>query len=462
MPFGLTTAPVVFMDLMNQVCRPYLNKFVIVLIDDILICSRIKEEHEIHLGFILELLKKEKLYAKFSKCEFWLQEVQFLGHVINGEGIYIDPSKIEAVKNWEAPRTPSENKTYVWGEEQEEAFQILKDKLCNTPILALPDGPKDFVVYCDASGLGLGLGYVLMQRSRVVVYASRQLKIHEKSYTTHDLELGSVVFTLKIWRYYLYRTKSIIYTNHKSLQYIFNQKELNMHQRCWIELFSDYDCEIRYHPGKVNIVADVLSRKDMIKPKRVRAMNMTIQSSIKDRILAARNEASEVVNAPEMLRGLDKQKCRIWVPLTGDVRTLIMDEAHKSKYSIHPGTDKMYYDLRDRYWWPRIKKDISLYVSVVRFGKKGKLAPRFVRPFEITERIGPIAYRLRLPHELNDGHDTFHVSNLKKCLADQSLHVPLEEIQVDVKLNFVEEPVEILEREFKKLKRGRIPIIKVR
>ncbi|GJZ00164.1 putative reverse transcriptase domain-containing protein, partial [Tanacetum coccineum] len=160
-----------------------------------------KEEHETHLGLILELLKKEKLYTKFSKCEFWLQEVQFLGHVINGDDIHIDPSKIEAVKNWEAPRTPSKkSKTYDWGEEHERAFQTLKDKLCNAPVLALPDGPEDFVVYCDASGLGLG--YALMQRGKVIAYASRQLKIYEKNYTTHDLELGAVVFALKIWRHY--------------------------------------------------------------------------------------------------------------------------------------------------------------------------------------------------------------------------------------------------------------------
>ncbi|GJW55891.1 putative reverse transcriptase domain-containing protein [Tanacetum coccineum] len=320
------------------------------------------------------MLKKEKLYTKFSKCEFWLQEIQFLGHVINGDGIHVDPSNIEAVKNWESPRTPFENnKTYVWGEEQEEAFQILKDKLCNAPVLALPDGSEDFVVYCDASGLGLGC--VLMQRGRVIAYALRQLKIHEMNYTTHDLELGAVVFSLKIWRHYLYGTKNVIYTDHKSLQHIFNQKELNIHQRHWIELFSDYDCVIRYHPGKENVVADALSRKERVKPKRVRAMNMTIQSSIKDKILAAQNKASEVVDAPaEMLRGLDKQmKCRsdgawyyldrIWVPLTGDVRTLIMDKAYKSKYSIQPGADKMYYDLRDMYWWPGMKKDIALYVS---------------------------------------------------------------------------------------------------
>ncbi|GKB78999.1 putative reverse transcriptase domain-containing protein, partial [Tanacetum coccineum] len=241
MPFGLTNAPAIFMDLMNRVCRPYLDKFVIVFIDDILIYSKTQEEH--------------------------LREVQFLGHAINGNGIHVDPSKIEAVKNWKAPRTPTET---------------LKDKLCNAPILALPDRPEDFVVYCDASEIGLGC--VLMQRGKVIAYASRQLKIHEKNYTTHDLELGAVVFALKIWRHYLYGTKSVIYTDHKSLQHIFSQKELNMRQCRWIELFSDYDYEIFYHPGKANVVADALSRKERVNPKRVRAMNMILQSSIKDNV----------------------------------------------------------------------------------------------------------------------------------------------------------------------------------
>ncbi|GJY08692.1 putative nucleotidyltransferase, ribonuclease H [Tanacetum coccineum] len=265
MPFGLTNAPAVFMDLMNRVCRPYLDKFVIVFIDDILIYSKTQEEHVEHLRLVLELLKKEKLYAKFSKCEFWLREVQFLGHVINGNGIHVDPSKIETVKNWKAPRTPSKFcKTFDWGEEHELAFQTLKDKLCNAPVLALPDRPEDFVVYYDASGLGLGC--VLKQRCKVIAYASRQLKIHEKNYTTHNLELGAIVFALMIWRHYLYGTKSVIYTDHKSLQHIFSQKELNMRQRRWIELFSDYDCKIRYHPSKANVVVDALSRKERVKP----------------------------------------------------------------------------------------------------------------------------------------------------------------------------------------------------
>ncbi|GJZ15209.1 putative reverse transcriptase domain-containing protein [Tanacetum coccineum] len=368
MPFGLTNAPAVFMDLMNRVCRQYLDKFVIVFVDDISIYSKTREEHEEHLGLVLELLKKERLYAKFSKCEFWLREVQFLGHVINGEGIHVDPSKIESVKNWEAPRPLSEvrlflelvgyyrrfiknfskiakpltvltqkSKTFNWGEEQENAFQILKDKLCNAHVLTLPDGPEDFM-----------------------------------NYTTHDLELGAVVFSLKIRRHYLYGTKSVIYTDHKSLQHIFSQKELNMRQRRWTELFSDYDCEIRYHPDKANVVVDALSRKERVKPKRVRAMNMTLQSSIKNKILAAQKEASN--ESAGLHRGLNKMiKLRIdgalyyldqiWVLLKGDVRTLIMNEAYKSKYFVHPRADKMYYELRDRYWWPGMKKDIAVYVS---------------------------------------------------------------------------------------------------
>ncbi|GJS15728.1 reverse transcriptase domain-containing protein [Tanacetum coccineum] len=404
MPFGLTNAPAIFMNLMNRVCKPYLDKFIIVFINDILIYSKTKEDHENHLRLMLDLLRKEKLYAKFSKCEFWLQEVHFLGHVVNHDGIHVDPSKIEAVKSWKAPTTPSEvrsflglagyyrrfienfskiakpltsltqkNQKYEWGEKQEKAFQTLKDNLCNAPILSLPDGVEDFVVYCDASNQGLGC--VLMQRDKVIAYASRQLKSHEKNYTTHDLELGVVVFALKIWRHYLYGTKSVIYTDHKSLQHIFDQKELNMRQRRWLELFSDYECEIKYHPGKANVVADALSRKERVKPRRVRAMAVTIQSGVKGLILAAQGEAFKDKNVMvEGLNGMNQQMekrengilyymDRIWVSLIGGVRTKIMDEAHKTRYFVHPRADKMYYDLRDMYWWPGMKKEIAIYVS---------------------------------------------------------------------------------------------------
>nr|GEW72745.1 putative reverse transcriptase domain-containing protein [Tanacetum cinerariifolium] len=618
-----------------------------------------EEEHKAHLKIILDLHKKEKLYVKFSKCEFWLKEVQFLGHVVNREGIHVDPSKVESVKNWKTPESPTEicsflglagyyrrfienfskiakplsqltqkNKAYVCGDKQEEAFCILKEKLCNAPVLALLDGPNDFVVYCDASNQGFGC--VLMQRGK---------------------------------------------------------KELNMRQRCWIELLSDYECETKYHPGKANVVADALSRKERLKPRRVRAMSMTIQSGLKAKILEVQGEASKDLKAPaEWLRGLEryfeKQDDggvyffdRVWIPSVGGIRKLIMDEAHTSRYSVHPGADKMYYDLRDLYWWPGMKRDIAEYVSkcltcskikaehqkssgllqqpeipkwkwekitmdlvtklpksssrhdaiwvvvdrftksthfvpiredykteklariyineivarhgvpvsiisdslqkalgtklnmsttyhpetdgqsertiqtledmlracvmdfsgnwdthlpmvefsynncyhksikcepfealygrkcrspviwteigesqligseivqdtiekifqikerlktarrVIRFGKKRKLAPRYVGPFEIVECVGQVAYRLKLPQELSCIHDTFYVSNIKKFLAESDAQIPLEEIKVDENLCFVEEPIEIVERDVKKLKRRRIPLVKVR
>nr|GEX75817.1 hypothetical protein [Tanacetum cinerariifolium] len=471
MPFGLTNAPAVFIDLMNHICRPYLEKFVIVFIDDILIYSKSKEEHEVHLKLILEFLKKEKLFGKFLKCEFWLQE---------------------------------KNKKFEWGDEQENAFQTLKDMLCDASILALLEGPDDFVVYCDAS--------------------------------------NQVIITARF-------------------------------------------------------------------------------ATTQAKILEAQSEAFKNASTPtEMLKGLDKQferkedgglhlAERIWVPVYGNLRTLIMNEAHATRYSIHPGADKMYYDLRGLYWWSGMKKDIAMYVSkcltcskvkaehqkpsgllqqleipewkweniimdfvnklpktcsghdsiwvivdrltkfahflavrkllgpeivqettdkivqikerlklardrqksyvdkrrkplefsvgdkvllkvsprkgvvrfdkrsklspryvapfeivervgVVRFDKRSKLSPRYVAPFEIVERVGPVAYRLRLPKEFVGVHDTFHVSNLKKCLADVNLYVPLDEVKVDDKLRFVEEHIGILNRGVKKLKRRWIPIVK--
>nr|GEU43970.1 putative reverse transcriptase domain-containing protein [Tanacetum cinerariifolium] len=487
-----------------------------------------KEDHEKHLKTILELLKNEKLYAKFSKCDFWLKSVQFLGHVIDSNGVHVDPAKVEAIRNWSAPTTPTrvrqflglagyyrrfikgfsliskplfkltqKNKKYEWGLEEEEAFQTLKHKLCSAPILTLPEGIENFIVYCDASLKGFGA--ILMQK----------------------------------------------------------RKELNMRQRRWIERLSDYDCEIRYHPGKGNVVADSLSRKDR-ELLRVRSLVMTIHTNLPEKILEAQTEAMKEENVKAENLGRD----------------MIMHESHKSKYSIHPGSDKMYQDLKKLYWWPNMKADIATFVSkcltcakvkaehqkpsgllqqpkipkwkwekitmdfvsglpktpiridtylwsnsptiiaimrasrlhhsrhsigesvdrqshqksyadvrrkpmdfevgdmvmlkvspwkgVIRFGKHGKLSPRYIGPFEIIERIGPVGYMLELPEKLRGIHNTFHISNLKKCLADENLVIPLEEIQLDDKLHFIEEPVEIIDREVKQLKQSRILIVKVR
>ncbi|GKB96224.1 putative reverse transcriptase domain-containing protein, partial [Tanacetum coccineum] len=529
------------------------QQFLIVFIDDILIYSKDEEEHGKHLKIILELLKKERLYAKFLKCDFWLDSVQFMGQMIDRSGVHVDHAKIEAIKSWAAPTKSTEvrqflglvryyrrfiegfsliskpltkltqkNKKYEWGKEEEEAFQMLKQKLCSATILALPEGTKDFMVYCDASLKGYGA--VLM----------------------------------------------------------------------WIELLSDYDCEIQYHPGKANVVADALSRKGREKLLRVRALMMTVHNDLPKQICEAQN--------------------RVWLLRFGGLRDLVMHESHKSKYYIHPGSNKMYQDLKLLYWWPNMKADIATYVSkcltcvkikaghqkpsgllqqpeipvwkweritmdfvselprtpsgydmiwviVDRLTKSAHFLPmkkkdsmekltrislqkalgtnfdmstayrpqtdgqsertiqtledmlcayvgdsqltgpelihnstekiiqiknrlltahshqksyadRRHKPLEfevgdmvllkIIARVGPIAYTLELPEELKGIHRTFHVLNLKKCLAEGDVVVPMEEIQLDDKLYMIEEPVEIVDKEVKRLKQSRIPIVKVR
>ncbi|GKD57348.1 putative reverse transcriptase domain-containing protein [Tanacetum coccineum] len=346
----------------------------------------------------------------------WGAPVLFVKKKDGSQGIHVDPAKIESIKDWASPKMPTEiqqflglagyyrrfiegfskitkpvtkltqkNVKFVRGDKQKAVFQMIKQKLYSVPILALPEGSEDFIAYCDASIKGLDT--VLMQREKVIAYVSRQLKIHEKNYTTHDLELGAVVFALKIWRHYLYGTKCMVFTDHKSLQHILNQKELNMRQRRWLELLSDYDCEIRYHPVKANVVADALSRKEQIKPLRVRALVMTIGLDLPKQILNAQTKARKPENIknedvggmliekskdPEKLRTekleprADGTLClngRSWLPCYGDLRTVIMHESHKSKYSIHPGSDKMYQDMKKLYWWPNMKADIATYVS---------------------------------------------------------------------------------------------------
>ena len=289
MSFVLTNAPTVFMDLMNRVFQPYLDRFVIVFIDDILVYSGSSEEHSEHLRIVLQTLREQQLYAKLSKCKFWLNRVAFLGHVISAEGVSVDPQKIEAVVNWKPPNNVSEVRSFLglagyyrkfveeffriaapltkltrkdvkydWVDACQKSFEELKGRLTSAPVLPLPNGRDKFVVYSDASRQGLGC--ILMQNDRVITYASRQLKKHEENYPTHDLKLAAVMFALEIWRHYLYDVPCRIFTDHKSVQYIFTQKELNLRQRRWLELIKDYDCTIEYHAGKANVEPDALSR----------------------------------------------------------------------------------------------------------------------------------------------------------------------------------------------------------
>ncbi|KAL2250218.1 UNVERIFIED_CONTAM: Retrovirus-related Pol polyprotein from transposon [Sesamum indicum] len=289
-PFGLTNAPTAFMALMNEMLQPFLDQFVIVFIDDILIYSSSPEEHEQHLRILLQILREKQLYGKFSKCEFWMEEIAFLGHVVSKEGAQPDPAKVKAILEWEPPKNVSKIRSFLglvgyyrrfvkdfsiiakpltnllkknapfnWNEKCAQSFEELKKRLTSAPILALPSGDGGYVVFTDASRQGLGC--VLMQHGRVIAYASRQLRPHEINYPTHDLELAAIVHALKIWRHYLYGETFQIFTDHKSLKYIPTQKELNLRQRRWMELLKDYDCTIDYHPWKANIVADALSRK---------------------------------------------------------------------------------------------------------------------------------------------------------------------------------------------------------
>jgi hypothetical protein len=293
MSFGLTNASAFFMYLMNGVFMDYLYKFVVVFIDDILIYSQNEEEHEEHLKMALQQLREHQSYAKLSKCEFWISEVMFLGHIINQDGLVMDPKKVVDILDWKAPRDVRGIKSFIgmaryywcfiegfskiarpmttllakkvefkWTPKCQESFEVLKKKLTTSPMLILPNVHKPFSVYYDASYTGLGC--VLMQEGRVVAYSSRQLKVPEKNYPTHELELVAVVHTLKTWRHYLYGQKCDVYTDHKSLKYIFTQSELNMRQQRWLKLIKDYELEIHYHLGKANVVADSLSRKSQV------------------------------------------------------------------------------------------------------------------------------------------------------------------------------------------------------
>nr|AAP73852.1 putative gag-pol polyprotein [Oryza sativa Japonica Group] len=364
MSFGLTNAPAYFMNLMNKVFVDYLDKFVVVFIDDILIYSKDEEEHAEHLRLVLEKLRKHKLYAKFSKCEFWLKEVAFLGHVISAGGVAVDPAKVEAVTEWKAPKSVTEIRSF----------------------LGLAGYYRRFIE---------GFSKIARPMTQLL---KKEKKFVWKNYPTHDLELAAVVHALKIWRHYLIGNHCDIYTDHKSLKYIFTQSDLNLRQRRWLELIKDYDLEVHYHPGKANVVADALSRKRHCNHLRMEGMvpklreeiaqlnlhivprgqinTLDIQPLLRTQIEEAQKDNEEIREVKERLAaGRAKEfstdekdvlwyKKRIYVPEQGGLRGLILKEAHESAYSLHPGSTKMYQDLKEGYWWPNMKRDVAEYVAL--------------------------------------------------------------------------------------------------
>eukprot|EP00268_Persea_americana_P054813 TRINITY_DN6322_c0_g1_i1.p1 TRINITY_DN6322_c0_g1~~TRINITY_DN6322_c0_g1_i1.p1 ORF type:complete len:1140 (-),score=111.45 TRINITY_DN6322_c0_g1_i1:645-4064(-) len=424
MPFGLTNAPTAFVALLNQVFQPYLDKFVVVFIDDILIYSKERRENGEHLCTSLQLLRANQLYAKLSKCDFLLEQVTFLGHIILGEGLSVDPTKIEAVTNWKRPANVSKVRSFLglagyyrrfvqgfstidgpltrltrkdvpftWDEKCEDSFRTLKGKLTLAPILTLPPPGVEicYLLQCVVAGV------------RVCSYAtwksdclrSRQLKVYEQNYAMHDLELAAVVFALKIWRHYLYSEEFKVYTDHKSLKYVFSQKELNLRQRRWMEFLKDYDFSIFYHPGKANVVADALSRKsaqmacltaewrllEEIKDldvdlwpigEKVLLGSFKVQPELIQRIKDHQRDDKALVeildkmdNKPDfsIVSGILYFRGRLCVPNVQEIKDEILKEAHHTRYTIHPGSTKMYQNLKIRFWWIGMKNDVTEFVG---------------------------------------------------------------------------------------------------
>nr|GEX84913.1 putative reverse transcriptase domain-containing protein [Tanacetum cinerariifolium] len=465
MPFGLNNAPAVFMDLMNRVCKPYLDKFVIVFIDDILVYSKDEEEHGKHLKIILELLKKYRLYAKFSKCDFWLNSVQFLGHVIDRNGV--DPSKIEVIRNWAELTTPTEirNKS---GEKKEEAFQTLKQKLYSASILALPEGTKDFVVYCDTSLKGYGA--VLMQREKERI---KPLRVLALMMTVHNDLPKQILEAQKE----ALKKKNVRAENlGRLIKQIFEFRPDGtrfLGNHVWLPRFSGLRDLIMHESHKSNKCLTCTK----VKIEHQKPSGLLQQPEIPvwkwERITM-----DFVRGLPKTPSGLHHMKLCMDENVDhvyAGVRLVIANSSVqmtekivqiKNRLLVARSRQKSYADKKAKPLEFEVGDMVLLKISpwkgVVRFGKRVKLSPRYIGPFKILARVGPVAYTLELPKELKGFHSTFHVLNLKRCLAKGDAVVPVDEIQLDDKLHMIEEPVEVVNREVKRLKQSRIPIVKVR